>query len=410
MIRRRVAIALALAVLVSATWSGAVQRAELPARLTDQEFWKLSEQLSEPNGSFRSDNLLSNEAGLQYVIPDLLARLGQGGVYMGVGPEQNFTYIAALKPKVAFIVDVRRGNRDLHLMYKALFEMAADRADFLALLFSRRRPEGLSTSSTVGEIFAAYEAAQPDSDYYRQNSAKIRDLLVKTHGLPLTDEEVQGVQYVYDNFFQFGPGINYSSSTSGRGGGPGTYSTLMSRTDLVGEARSYLATEAHFNVLKDLEARNMLVPVVGNFAGPKAIRAVGAWIKERGAIVSAFYLSNVESYLGRDGLGPTFCQNVATLPFDDKSTLIRSGPSVFVRPPPPPPPDPAGSAGSTGTSGTVVTGGTTTTTTSGAFGSFVFITRSGSNTLTAQIGGRGNQLALIADEVKACSPPQPVGK
>jgi hypothetical protein len=402
MIRRRVAIAFLVAVFVSAA-SGptALPRVDLPARLADQEFWMLSEDLSEPNGYFRSDNLLSNEVGLQHVIPDLMARLGSGGVYMGVGPEQNFTYIAALKPKIAFIVDIRRGNRDLHLMYKALFEMSPDRADFVSLLFSRRRPAGLSASSTVGEIFAAYEAALPDGDYYRQNSARIRDLLLKTHRFPLADEEVQGVQYVYDNFFQFGPAINYSSSTTGRSGGT-TYSMLQSRTDLAGEARSYLATEANFQVLKDLEARNLLVPVVGNFAGAKAIRAVGAWVKERGATVSAFYLSNVESYLGRDGLGATFCRNVATLPFDDKSTLIRSGPSVFLRPPPPP--GGSGAAGSTagaGAPGTVSGVGSMT--------SFVFITRSGGNTLTAQFGGR-NQLALVADEVKACSAPTPIGK
>src|SRR6187402_1670366 len=111
--------------------------AALPERLTDQEFWKLIGDLSEPGGSFRSDNLLSNEVWLQYVIPDLLNVAKPGRVYMGVGPEQNFTYIAALKPAMAFIVDVRRGNLQMHLMYKALFEMSADRPDFVSRLFSR---------------------------------------------------------------------------------------------------------------------------------------------------------------------------------------------------------------------------------------------------------------------------------
>ena len=61
---------------------------------------------------------------------------------MGVGPEQNFTYIAVTRPAIAFIVDIRRGNLDLHLMYKALFELSADRADFVSRLFSRKRPAG----------------------------------------------------------------------------------------------------------------------------------------------------------------------------------------------------------------------------------------------------------------------------
>src|SRR4051812_8347240 len=90
----------------------------VPERLSDDQFWKLSSASSESDGTFRSDNLLSNELNFQYVIPDLLEKARQGRVYMGVGPEQNFTYIAALKPSMVFIVDIRHGNMDVQLMYK----------------------------------------------------------------------------------------------------------------------------------------------------------------------------------------------------------------------------------------------------------------------------------------------------
>jgi hypothetical protein len=76
--------------------------------------------------------------------------------------------------------------------------------------------------------------------------------------------------------------------------------------------------------MKDLEARNMLVPVIGNFGGPKAIRAVGKYLKDKNATVSAFYLSNVEQYLRQDLIWDNFCANVATLPVDETSTFIRS--------------------------------------------------------------------------------------
>ena len=134
-------------------------RDSLPTRLGDQAFWKLVTDLSEPNGSFRSDNLVSNEIRFQWVLPELTRTVRPGGVYLGVGPEQNFTYIAALRPKLAFILDVRRGNVDLHLMYKALFELATDRADFVSRLLSRKRPAGLTANSSPGEIFAAFAAA-----------------------------------------------------------------------------------------------------------------------------------------------------------------------------------------------------------------------------------------------------------
>ena len=64
-------------------------------------------------------------------------------MYLGVGPEQNFPYIIALKPGMAIIFDMRRGNLHEHLLYKAMFELSNDRADFLSRLFSRARPAGL---------------------------------------------------------------------------------------------------------------------------------------------------------------------------------------------------------------------------------------------------------------------------
>src|ERR1044072_3345449 len=72
----------------------------LPNQLSDEAFWSLIESLSEPGGSFQSENFLSNETGFQMVIPTLNLIVKPGGVYMGVGPEQNFTYIAAIKPKI----------------------------------------------------------------------------------------------------------------------------------------------------------------------------------------------------------------------------------------------------------------------------------------------------------------------
>jgi len=298
----------------------------IPEKLTDGEFWKLSSESSEPDGTFRSDNLLSNELYLQYVIPDLLKTARTERIYMGVGPEQNFTYIAALQPKMAFIIDIRRGNLDLHLMYKALFEMSKDRADFVSRLFSRKRPDGLSTDSTAVEIFNAFSTAESSEELFDENLKAIEDHLKTKHSFPLSSGDISGIEYVYRNFFRFGPTINYNSSSGGFGGGFGrsTYVELMTATDEEGESRSYLASEANFRFLKSLETRNMLVPVVGNFSGPKAIRVVGTYLKDVKATVSAFYLSNVEDYLYRDGSWPSFCANVATLPLDETSMFIRS--------------------------------------------------------------------------------------
>ena len=296
----------------------------LPIQLTDEEFWKLSSEFSEPDGRFRSDNLLSNETWFQYVIPDLIQAAKAGRVYMGVGPEQNFTYIAALKPKMVFIVDIRRGNLDLHLMYKALFELSKDRAEFVSRLFSKKRPDGLGPNSTAVEIFAAYAKVEASEDLYKENVEAIQDHLIKKHGFPVSTNDIDGIQYVFRNFYRHGPEIDYSSSGGGGGFGRVNYAELMVTTDESGQARSYLANEENFGFLKDLQTKNLLIPVVGNFAGPKAIRAIGAYLRETDAKVSAFYLSNVEDYLRQDGISRQFCINVATLPLDETSTFIRS--------------------------------------------------------------------------------------
>jgi hypothetical protein len=300
----------------------------LPSRLTDKELWQLNADFSESGGSFRSDNFLSNETGFQYVIPDLLTRIQPGGVYLGVGPEQNFTYIVALRPKIAFIFDIRRGNMIEHLMYKALIETSADRADFLSKLFSRPRPAGLDSSATPNQLFDAYSAAVADSLLYRKNLAAIKDYLSKTHGYVLADSDSKALDYIYAAFYGGGPQINYNYPYGGNGfgrGGMPNYATLQTATDSAGKDWAFLATEANYRWLKDFESKNLLIPVVGNFAGPKAIRAVGQYLKDHHANVSAFYTSNVEQYLWQQGDdAPNYYKSVATLPLDSTSTFIRS--------------------------------------------------------------------------------------
>jgi len=315
---------LALVVPLVAACLTAVAAVSLPQRLTDREFWRLITETSEPDGFFRSDNLLSNELGFQYVVPELTRTTKPGQAYLGVGPAQNFTYIVGTKPAMVFIVDVRRGNLRLQLMYKALFELSADRAEFVSRLFGRKRPRGLDATSTASQIFSAFSTVPPSDGLYEENLRAISSLLVKKHGFELSKQDLDGIGYVYGAFHKYGPDIQYASTSSFGGSLQPDYADLMAATDQSGAARSYLATEQNFQFMKSLEGRNMLVPVVGNFAGQKAIRAVGRYLRERNAIVSAFYLSNVEQYLRQDGIWDQFCANVATLPLDDTSTFIRS--------------------------------------------------------------------------------------
>jgi hypothetical protein len=296
-----------------------------PARLSDQEFWKVVTDLSEGNGTFQSDNLLSNESRLQYIIPALEQNVKPGGTYLGVGPEQNFTLIAAMKPSMAFIVDIRRGNLDLHLLYKALFELSTDRVDFVARLFSRARPRDLKTRATAAEIFSAFVQADPSESLYNENLKTIESLLMTKHGFALSTEDLKGLEYVYNAFFSYGPTIQYSSSDGFGGRGEPTYIDLMLATDAAGKQHGFLTSDEAFLFLKEMEARNAIVPLVGDFAGAKALRGVGNYVREHGGLVRAFYVSNVEQYLRLFRTWQNFCANARTLPADDDTTFIRAG-------------------------------------------------------------------------------------
>jgi hypothetical protein len=328
MTRRAVFLIAALALvpvlrLVPTTPAEETFASTLPSRLTGAEFSSLSAELSEPDGYFRSDNLVSNELFMQRVIPELTKLAKPGRAYMGVGPEQNFTYIAAFKPAIAFIVDIRRGNLRLHLMYKALFELSADRSEFVSRLFSLKR-RTLPKTVSVQDLFSAYSDPQLHSEeLYKQNVVAIRDVLVKKLKLNLPEGELTGIEEVYQEFFTRGLSIHYEITPGSNGLFP-TYVDLMEATDANNVPRSFLATNENFATVKDLHSRNLIVPIVGNFAGPKSIRAVGKYLRAHNAIVGAFYVSNVEQYLGREGGMEEFCASAATLPLDDASTFIRS--------------------------------------------------------------------------------------
>ena len=322
---RRVSVACAVfaAVFVACV---ALAADTLPERLSDEEFWRMTTDFSERAGTFQSDNLLSNERWFQHVVPPLVQRTRQNRVYVGVGPEQNFTYIVALKPKMAFIVDIRRGNFDFHLIYKALFELSSDRAEFVSRLFSRPRPEGLNAKSTVEEIFTAIANVQATDTLYSRNMRAIVNQLTRVHQFQLSSADILRMQHIYNAIYVYGPSIQYSTTTNAgrRITREPTYAELMKAADQGGFEHSFLATEESFEWMKKFETENRLVPVMGDFAGPKALRSVGHYLTERNAVVSAFYLSNVEEYLKQDGKETTFCANASTLPLDDSSTFIRS--------------------------------------------------------------------------------------
>ena len=297
--------------------------AVLPAKLSDAEFWQLITDLSEEDGYFRFENFVSNELEYQSVIPALNEATKPGGVYLGVGPEQNFTYVSALKPKMAFIIDIRRQNMLELLMYKAVFEMSSNREDFMSRLFGRKRPSGLTDRATADELITAFEAAPQDPALFAKTKTAIRRRLVNDHRFRLSAKDLETIDFVYMVFFQYGPELDYAVGGGATGGA--TFAALIRSTDDKGKEHGFLASEANYKFVREMQQRNLIVPLVGDFAGPKTIRAIGQYLKERGAVATAFYLSNVEQYLfAQSDDWSKFYSNVAALPLDSTSQFIRT--------------------------------------------------------------------------------------
>jgi hypothetical protein len=293
--------------------------------LSDSAFAALSARVSEPGGYFDSDNLISNESSYLHVL-GAMQRMGvSGGTYVGVGPDQNFSYIAQIRPKLAFIIDIRRDNLLQHLLFKSLFEMARNRVEYLALLTGRAVPNDAPkfTGRPIADVVDAVDQSSPDPDQFETTRAMVR-AKVKKYGIPVTVAELETIGTIHKAFFDAGLDLRFTSL--GRPPRPyyPTLRMLLLEKDRSGKQQTYLASEEDFQFVKSLESRNLVIPVVGNLAGGHALREIGKVMAERGYKLSALYTSNVEFYLMREGTFDAFAATVATLPHDTRSVIIRS--------------------------------------------------------------------------------------
>jgi hypothetical protein len=225
---------------------------------------------------------------------------------------------------MAFIVDIRRQAVMQHLLYKALFELSSDRADFISRLYSKPRPRGLDSASTVAELWDAYWFVETQSRLWERNLVAVRDHLTRARGIPLDSADIASLTYVYEAFYTLGPNITYGGYRESNQNSATSFGSLTAEQDAAGVPRSFLATEEGFRFIRSMHRRNLIIPVVGNFGGPKTIRAVGDYVRSRGETVTAFYVSNVEQYLFQSAsLWTSFYESVATLPLDSASVFIR---------------------------------------------------------------------------------------
>ena len=282
-------------------------------------------QLSERGGYFDTDNLISNEKSYLHVIPALHDGGVTGGAYVGVGPDQNFSYIAQIRPAIAFIIDIRRDNLLLHLLFKSIFSLSETRVDYLSLLFGRPPPPRLDEwrKADIDRVAAYIESTRTTEATAAAIRAKI-DATIRTFGVQLSAEDFATIDRFHQTFVNGGLPLKFE--TTGRAPRPyyPSYRDLLFETDRQGHRWNYLVSEDDFQFVRSLERRDLVIPLVGDLGGPAAIVQIGKMMTDRGDRLSAFYTSNVEFYLANDNTFQKFVDNLSHLPHTNKSVIIRS--------------------------------------------------------------------------------------
>lgn len=330
--RRRYGLLIVLVLLVMTSWSCQAQPASAPLvdalspaeQLEAEVFGKLVARLSGQGGYFDTDNLISNESSYLHVIPRLNSLNLKGGAYIGVGPDQNFSYIAHLEPELAIILDIRRDNMLMHLLYKALFQLSDDRGAFLANLFGRSLENNDQVPEDIDELMDVIEALPrlPEAEREALVGAIVKKVL--QFEVALDEADLENIRRFYREFINKGPGLRFTSHGRAPQSYYPTYRQLATETTVEGERVGFLSKEIYFQRLKNLHEANRIVPAVGNFAGPHALPEIGAYLKEQGLAVTAFYTSNVEFYLVNQRRIDRFADNVRQLPLHEGGVFIRS--------------------------------------------------------------------------------------
>jgi hypothetical protein len=281
--------------------------------------------LSGPGGYFDTDNLISNESSYLHAISNLRAAGVRGGAYLGVGPGQNFSYIAEIDPELAIILDVRRDNVLQHLIYKALFESSPTRAEYLAGLTGKPMPDDpaeLADASIVA-IVEFVDGATPDESSAEAARAAVLDR-IRGYGFTLSRGDIETIERFHGEFIQFGLDLRFRS----HGRAPQTYyptlRELVLEVDREGRRAGYLSSRERYDRVRLLQMEDRVIPVVGDLSGDVALPAIASHLESRGLEVSAFYTSNVEFYLYGGRTFDRFIGNLRVLPLTEQSVIIKS--------------------------------------------------------------------------------------
>jgi len=282
----------------------------------DQSFGSILRALSEPETGPAADNLVSNEDSYPRIAADVAEQCPRDGVYLGVGPDQNFTILAHAAPRLAFVLDFRRRNLLLHLLHKALFSLSATRVAYLSRL-TARVPVGLPDDPDAEQLVAAFSAARFDRQRLTVTIAEVAKVLQPLDVVADSDwAQIATIQAKLA-----GPGMNARFLALPM---YPTFGRLVTTTDRRGALAHVLASDALYRTVRDLQRGDRLIPLVGDFGRPRCLTKLGDWLRTQTLRVALLYISDVEFFLLRAGRLKSYAANLAALPWADGALIART--------------------------------------------------------------------------------------
>lgn len=296
-----------------------------PASPGLSQMGELIATLSEENQYFDTDNLISNESSYLHVVSMLEAEDLKGGVYIGVGPGQNFSYLAASAPELAFIFDIRKDNVLLHLMHKALFTLNESRVNYLAMLMGFPLTSGRTDEDVddINLIVASLDAANPEGGSVEAHWTAIEAEL-RTYGAGLEEADYIRVRQLYSEFVRMGFDLRFTSHNRPPQSYYPTYRELILERDENGRQASFLASGDRYRRIRNMQLEDRIIPVVGDLSGDKAVLALEEYLKANNLEVMLVYTSNVEFYLMMRGRFDQYATQISELPRAPGALMIRS--------------------------------------------------------------------------------------
>ncbi len=272
-------------------------------------------ELSDRETGPAADNFVSNEDSYPRVTSEIARTVPPNTAYLGVGPDQNFTFIAHARPSLAVIVDYRKRNQLLHLLHKALFTLSENRVEYLSLL-TARKPQVANDASAEG-LVTAFTKVEFDRTQLEVASRRITEFLRPLS--ILSDADWPTLQTIHARLA--GPGMNarFLALTMYP-----TFGKMIATPSRDNKSAHFLADERLYQVVRNTHRHDAILPLIGDFANGPCLTKLADFLRKSRQEIGLFYISDVEFFLLRAGKFANYIQNLERLPWARNAQIIRT--------------------------------------------------------------------------------------